>query len=218
LAKRTKKGATAIETDLTNGMTAATVEVAAAAATTRTKSKTSGRTTKNKTKAAAAAAAAAAITPSQQAELDLVASCGETLTFSAPVISMPAVETLVNPSGMTPLVIQVPHPLHPLGVGSLDSGATTMEGETRKEVEGQDFVEDEEALSNSALDILMYAFSSDGMAEPDLLGEVPVVSQEIQAAGGLFFEAADESARDGYVDNSSKCHSSGVPSFMANKC
>ena len=131
---------------------------------------------------------------------------------------MPAVETLVNPSGMTPLVIQVPHPLHPLGVGSLDSGATTMEGETRKEVEGQDFVEDEEALSNSALDILMYAFSSDGMAEPDLLGEVPVVSQEIQAAGGLFFEAADESARDGYVDNSSKCHSSGVPSFMANKC
>ena len=55
------------------------------------------------------------------------------------------------------------------------------------------------------------------MAEPDLLGEVPVVSQQIQAAGGLFFEAADESTRDGYGDYSSKYHPSSVPSFLANK-
>lgn len=130
---------------------------------------------------------------------------------------MPAYETHVNPSEMSPLVIQVPHPFLPLDVGSLGSGATTIEGETREEEEAQDFEEKDEALSNSALDILMYAFSSDGMAEPNLLGEVPVVSQEIQAAGGLFFEASDGSACGEYEDYSSQCHSSIVPSFLANK-
>lgn len=125
-----------------------------------------------------------------------------------------------DPSRLAPLVVEVPHPLLPLAVGSLgsyESGATTMEGENGEEGEGQYLGEEDEALSNSALDILMYAFSSDGMGDSDLLGEVPVVSQEIQAAGGLFFEAADESARDGYGDYNPGCQTSSAASFMANQ-
>jgi hypothetical protein len=125
-----------------------------------------------------------------------------------------------NPPRLAPLVVDVPHPLFPLAVGSLgsyESGATTMEGENEEEGDGQYLGEEDEVLSNSALDILMYAFSSDGMGDSDLLGEVPVVSQEIQAAGGLFFEAADESACDGYGDYNPGCHTSSVSTFLANQ-
>jgi len=125
-----------------------------------------------------------------------------------------------EPFRLMPLVVEVTHHLLPLAVGSLDSyesGATTMEGGNEEEGEGQYLGEEDEALSNSALDILMYAFSSDGMGDIDLLGEVPVVSQEIQAAGGLFFEAADENARDGCGDYNSGCHTSSVSNFLANQ-
>ena len=125
-----------------------------------------------------------------------------------------------EPLRLTPLVVEVPHHLLPLAVGSLgsyESGATTMEGGNEEEGEGQYLGEEDEALSNSALDILMYAFSSDGMGDIDLLGEVPVVSQEIQAAGGLFFEAADGNARDGCGDYNSGCLTSSISNFLANQ-
>jgi hypothetical protein len=75
-----------------------------------------------------------------------------------------------------------------------EEGGAAQEGQ-----EGEGYFDDpDNSISQSTFDILMYAFSSDGMGDNSaLLGEVPVMG-DFLADAGIFFGEEDDNARDGY--------------------
>lgn len=112
---------------------------------------------------------------------------------SALAVSLPC----AKPESLPNLVLDIPHhpfTLGPVSFGSYD-GATTHE--ERDEEEAEYLNKEGETLSDSALDILMHAFSSDGLSDCPFMGEVPVIAHEIQERGASFFEASAGTSRNG---------------------